>query len=467
MSAETITDLLQRNHFLRTLFEAVPCGVVIVDEQAQVHAVNDLMRQTFGRRPPTGLEKGFGDVLGCRNAAESPDGCGTSGECGNCLVRRTALEAVNGRRIHRARTTLNVGEGPDARRVSLQVSAAPVTHEGRRMAVVLLEDVTELARLRRRLKAEESFAGIVGRDPRMQELYETIRELAGVDAPVLIEGESGTGKELVAAALHNEGPRAGREFVAVNCSALPEGLIESELFGHVRGAFTGALRDKRGRFELADGGTIFLDEVADISPVIQSKLLRVLQEGVIEPVGSEKSIRVDVRVISATNRNLRARVAEGRFREDLFYRLCVVPISLPSLRERRTDIPLLAEHLLARTMDQWGIQSEVTISDEAMARLVDCDWPGNVRELENAIQHALVKCRKGEIGPEHLPPDIRGAGPGARRRGARRRKLDAASVRQALSETAGNRAAAARKLGIARATLYRFLADSGIEADAG
>jgi len=229
-----------------------------------------------------------------------------------------------------------------------------------------------------------------------------------VDAPVLIQGESGTGKELVAAAIHNEGPRANKRFVAVNCSALPETLLESELFGHVRGAFTGAVRDKRGRFELADEGTIFLDEVGDLSPTIQVKLLRVLQEGTIERIGSERTLKVNVRLISATNKNLAEEVKKGRFREDLYYRLCVVPLQLPPLRERRTDIPLLANHFLKKALQERG--GEICLSPEAIERMVDYSWPGNVRELQNFIHYALVKCKGNILEVYHFPPALLSAG---------------------------------------------------------
>jgi len=323
-------------------------------------------------------------------------------------------------------------------------------------------DITELTQLRRKFQATAGFAGIVGRDVKMMELFDTIREVAEASVPVLVQGESGTGKELVAAAIHNEGPRAGKPFVAINCGALPDGLLESELFGHVRGAFTGAVRDRKGRFELADGGTIFLDEVGDLSPTMQVKLLRVLQEGTFDPVGGEESVCVDVRVISATNKNLREQVAAGRFREDLFYRLSVVPVTLPPLRDRRNDIPLLAEHLLKRTVEQDN-REPVSFSLGAIEAMLDHGWPGNVRELENAIQYALVKCGAGPLEARHLPPTVvHPAGhvrPTPRRR---RRKLDAASVRQALTETGGNRVRAARQLGVSRATLYRFLNETGL-----
>ena len=322
-------------------------------------------------------------------------------------------------------------------------------------------DSAELSHLRRRLKTEQSFAGIVGRDAKMLELFGTIREVAEVHIPVLIQGESGTGKELVAAAIHNEGPLADKPFVAVNCGALPEGVLESELFGHVKGAFTGAVGDRKGRFELADGGTIFLDEIGELPGATQVKLLRVLQEGTFQRVGGEESIKVDIRVISATNKNLAEEVAAGRFREDLFYRLCVVPVYLPPLRERRNDIPLLAENLLKRALKEMD-REDVILSPETVGVMMDYDWPGNVRELENALQYALIKCRDNLLLPEYLPSKIlktyapRHSYP----KKQRKRKLDAETVWRTLDETGGNKVETALRLGVSRATLYRFLKDS-------
>ena len=327
-------------------------------------------------------------------------------------------------------------------------------------------DITELDRLHRQLKTEQSFAGIVGRDAKMLQLFDTIREVAEVNVPVLIQGESGTGKELVAAAIHNEGYSAGEPFVPVNCGALPEGILESELFGHVKGAFTGAVRDRKGRFELADGGTIFLDEVGELPGATQVKLLRVLQEGTFQRVGGEEDIKVDVRVISATNKNLAEEVDAGRFREDLFYRLCVVPIYLPPLRERRNDIPLLAEHLLKRALAEVG-REDVVLSPEAVDVMIDYDWGGNVRELENAIRYALVKCRDTLLLPGHLPlkilkaqKHVRGQICPKKPKSRRKRKLDAEGVWRILEEAGGNKIEAARRLGVSRATLYRFLQEN-------
>ena len=291
----------------------------------------------------------------------------------------------------------------------------------------------------------------------MQELFEIMREVTEVDVTVLIQGESGTGKELVAAAIHNEGPRANKPFVPVNCGALPEGLLESELFGHVKGSFTGALRDKKGRFELAHGGTLFLDEVADLTKVVQAKMLRVLQEGTFERVGDEKTITSDVRIISAANRDLKREVERGNFRDDLYYRLNVVPIYMPPLRKRKNDIPLLIDHFLDRIIKDEH-QNPPGISDDAMSQMMDYHWPGNVRELENAIQFAIVKCKGREILPDDLPLELRKYKRPVSRRGPSK-KLDIDEVKAALVKTGGNKVRAAKILGVGRATLYRFLAD--------
>jgi PAS domain S-box-containing protein len=331
-----------------------------------------------------------------------------------------------------------------------------------RGAVAAARDITELSELRRRLGEEQSFAGIVGAHHSMLAVARLIGQVAPTDASVLIEGESGTGKELVAAAIHGESLRKDGPFVAVSCAALPEGLLESELFGHVRGAFTGAHKDKKGRFELASGGTLFLDEVGELPPSTQVKLLRVLQEQKFERVGGETSVKVDVRVLSATNRDLRAMVEEGKFREDLYYRLAVVPLRLPPLRERRTDILLIAEHLLTRTSRR--NQRPVPILHETTARLLlELPWPGNVRQLDNALQYAALTCGSKLIFPEHLPPELRQlpkATPKATPKPGRKPLLDAASVQEALREAGGNKAQAAKILGVGRATLYRYLETS-------
>jgi PAS domain S-box-containing protein len=328
-------------------------------------------------------------------------------------------------------------------------------------AVAAARDITELSELRRRLGQEQSFAGIVGAHHTMLAIARLIQQVAPTDVSVLIEGESGTGKELVAAAIHSESLRKDGPMVAVSCAALPEGLLESELFGHVRGAFTGAHRDKRGRFELASGGTLFLDEVGELPHSTQVKLLRVLQEQQFERVGGETPIKVDVRVVCATNRDLAAMVKEGRFREDLYFRLAVVPLRLPPLRERRTDILLIAEHLLSRAAQR--NQRPVPILREDTARLLlELPWPGNIRQLDNALQYAALTSGSKLIAPEHLPRELRQAEPRANEplRPGRRSVLNAEQVERALGEAGGNKAKAARLLGVGRATLYRYFETS-------
>lgn len=338
----------------------------------------------------------------------------------------------------------------------LEMSVTGMTDEKGCFVGVLaaFRDTTVLDGLRLRLGEIHSFSGIVGRDHKMLQIFEQIRDLATNDYPIHIHGETGTGKELVAAAIHNESRRCGKAFVPVNCGALPEGLLESELFGHVKGAFTGAIRDKKGRFELAQGGTIFLDEVAELPKTVQVKLLRVLQEWTFERVGGERTLQLDVRVISASNRDLRREVERQRFRKDLYYRLCVVPLTLPPLRERRNDIPLLVSHFLKEAKKRG--QQTATLSQEALSVMMDYAWPGNVRELQNAVHFALVKAKGRTIQPADLPlelqrkTDPRGT-PGPPR------KLEPVTVAAALRDSGGNKARAARILGVGRATLYRFL----------
>jgi transcriptional regulator with GAF, ATPase, and Fis domain len=321
--------------------------------------------------------------------------------------------------------------------------------------IASFRDVTDLIGRKVQAGRLNSFAGIVGRDHKMLQIYKQIRELGSNDYPVHITGETGTGKELVAKAIHDEGRQEGGAFVPINCAALPEGVLESELFGHVKGAFTGAVRDKKGRFELAHNGTIFMDEVADLPRSVQAKLLRVLQEGTFERVGGEKTVSVDVRLISATNRKLRHEVETGGFREDLFYRINVFPIHMPPLRQRKGDIPLVAEHLLDKA--RMEVQKAVDFSDEALGIMVNYPWPGNVRELQSAIRFAIVRCRGRKIQPENLPMELRNW-KGTRPSRGPSGKLDTESVRAALTQSGGNKAKAARLLGVGRATLYRFLA---------
>jgi transcriptional regulator with PAS, ATPase and Fis domain len=452
----SLPEFVDREGFLKNLFNSIPCGVLIVDSDRRVMAFNDVLKQTFGVTESEALGRRGGEALRCVHSETSPEGCGYADECKACVVRQTALEAIDGKRVHRNRAKVTLYVEGEPRDLDLLVSASPFEHEKNRMAIVMIEDITELSTLRRRLKTEQSFAGIVGHDHRMQELFETIRQITDVNVPVLIQGESGTGKELVAAAIHNEGPRADKLFVPINCAALPEGILESELFGHVKGAFTGAIRDKRGRFEMAHGGTLFLDEVGEMPMSVQVKLLRVIQEKAFERVGGERTISVDVRLISATNKDLKQEVDAGKFRDDLYYRLKVVPIDIPPLRERKGDIPLLAEHFMEIAAEE-GLKTQ-GLSEEALQLMIEYAWPGNVRELQSAIRFSIVKSAGGMIKPANLPLELSEWKNKTLPRGAPR-KLDPGRVREALTMSGGNKAKAARLLNVGRATLYRFLSD--------
>ena len=348
----------------------------------------------------------------------------------------------------------------------------------------------EVARLRTGLAEVREFSALIGRHPRMQDVYKTIGRIAGTDVTVLLRGESGTGKELVARAIHHYSRRSGRPFVAVSCAAIPGTLLESEMFSHERGAFTDAKERRLGKFELAHGGTLYLDEIGDTPVDLQTKLLRALQERTIERVGGHESIAIDVRVLAATNRDLEALMKEGRFREDLYYRLNVVTVNLPPLRERRRDIPLLVEHFLAKHVEELG---ERGVAPEALDRLVGYDWPGNVRELENVVQRAMVMATAGVILPEHLPIGPVSAAASVavdatleeiieRKlmecvRGLRERSsanlydlvvglVEKPLLRAVLRETSGNQVRAAQILGINRNTLRKKLTEHGIDPDA-
>jgi len=318
--------------------------------------------------------------------------------------------------------------------------------------------------LRRQLEERHRFDNILGKSPRMQEIYRLIADLEGSEATVLIQGKTGTGKELIARALHFHSPRKDRPFLAVNCGGLTETLLESELFGHIRGAFTGAIATKRGLFKEADGGTLFLDEISETSPGMQVKLLRAIQEGEVKPVGGEQPINVDVRIITATNQDLTQAMAAGRFRPDLYYRLNVIGIHLPELKERREDILLLADHFLE--MYRKRLKRDVReIAPEALALLMDYDWPGNVRELENCIERAVVLVRGEAIRPEHLPGNLRQLTSERSLTfavGTSMEVIERQALVATMREVNGNKAAASRLLGISQRTLYRKIKAYGL-----
>ncbi len=354
------------------------------------------------------------------------------------------------------------------RQLEMTVSAITGKDNKSKGVIASFKDVTETFNLSLKAENLSNFAGIIGKDKAMQEIFKQIRDVALYNYPVNVTGDTGTGKERVAYAIHDISSYGNGAFVPVNCGAIPEGIVESELFGHVKGSFSGAVKDRKGRFELADKGTLFLDEVAELPLKTQVKLLRFLEEGSFEKVGGEKKISVDVRIISATNKNLKDEVNKGKFREDLYYRLNVIPIHLPPLRHRKNDIPLLAAHFL-KEAEQDSPNAVPQLASESLDLMFDYHWPGNVRELKNVIQFSIVRSRGENIIPSDLPVEITQGKDltfKAVDRGyslettPARDKLNIHSVKAAIKQTGGNKSKAARVLGVGRATLYRFLANN-------
>jgi PAS domain S-box-containing protein len=355
----------------------------------------------------------------------------------------------------------------DGQRVPISISTAVLKDESGEIigGVETFRDLSLVEELRKELEQRYSFADIIGRSPAMRRLFDVVPDVAQSDTTIMVEGDSGTGKELFARAIHDLSPRRKRRFVAINCGALPDTLLEAELFGYKAGAFTDARRDKPGKFVIAEGGTIFLDEIGDISPAMQARLLRVLQERTVEPLGSVRPIKVDVRVLAATNQNLKELVEKGVFRRDLFYRINVFSLKLPTLSERREDIPLLVEHFISK-FNRKRNRKIAGVAEDAMAILMSHDYPGNVRELENIIEHAFVICHGWFIEPRHLPIGLFGAVdgiPSGERPGTTLKDWEAILIVDAVRRHDGNRAAAAKELGINPSTLYRKVKALGIE----
>jgi PAS domain S-box-containing protein len=321
-------------------------------------------------------------------------------------------------------------------------------------AVLVVRDITRLTHLERELKERHQFHRIIGKSKQMQDIYTLLENLSDTDSTVLISGETGTGKELVAHAIHHNSTRKDKPFVKVNCSALAENLLESELFGHVKGAFTGAVKNRKGRFQTAEHGTLFLDEIGNVSPLIQLKLLRVIQEKEFEQVGDSTPIKIDVRVVAATNCDLKEKVRSGQFREDLYYRIKVVDILIPSLRERREDIPLLTEHFLELFNTRFKKQIN-GISNEVATAFMRYPWPGNIRELEHAVEHGFVLCQGKTMLFEHLPTEIKDYSGTDKSLPPEKSPVDKEDLLKALNRTGWNKSKAARLLGIGRRTIYR------------
>lgn len=426
---------------LEAINRSISDAIIMVNHQLQVQYSNEAARQCGFSQETTGkLLEAF--TLGCR------------GTCRMALAEtiRTGQRQELKRIECRASGSLRV----------ISLSATPVIDDKgfRSGAVAVIRDETELDTLERQLQQRNRFHGIIGRAPVMQHLFTLIEALGNVTSTVLICGESGTGKELVAQALHDCGSRRNRPFVKLNCAALPEGLLESELFGHTRGAFTGAVKDKTGRFQKAHGGTIFLDEIGDISPALQIRLLRVLQEREIERVGNSTPIRIDVRVIAATHQDLQEKVQRGEFRQDLYYRLNVIRLDLPPLRERLEDIPLLATHFLQQFSQRFQ-RTFSNLSDEALNLLLSHHWPGNVRELEHLLEHACILSQGSVITSAALPSAFTGQNrPDPQSTALHNRHQESLSLAEALQRANGNRTEAARLMGISRRTLYRRLGES-------
>lgn len=432
-----------------TILDSVNEGVFTVDLNWRITAFNKAAERITG--------------VSCEHAIGSPccdvyraNICET-----NCALRRTLS---TGRPIVNAMAYIINQQG---RRIPIRISTALLKDDkgGVVGGVETFQDLTQVEQLQKELQARYTFEDIIGRSPTMMRLFEILPQISASSSTVLIEGPSGTGKELFARAVHNLSPRKRKRFVAVNCAALPDTLLESELFGHKAGAFTDAKKDKPGRFSLADGGTIFLDEIGDVSPAMQVRLLRVLQERVIEPLGGVQTVPVDVRIVAATNKDLTKLVRAGTFRDDLYYRIRVIHLRLPNLQQRREDIPLLVDHLIAKFNHLQG-KDIAGVSDEVMARLMDHDYPGNVRELENIIEQAFVLCRGGVIELNHLPPELRPATTAGRDESQPMslQAMERYLISETLGRRKGNRKAAARDLGINVSTLYRKMKDLQIES---
>ena len=422
---------------LEAIFRSVKDPIITMDKNAVIIEMNDAAVDLCGFPR---------DAVGMQFRALTR---GCNGRCAEFLE-----EAIRRKEhIEASRVECQPVAGP--RRV-ISLSAFPLMDSQNvfKGVVMVFRDETRLDNLEKQLISHRQVHRLVGKSVAMQEVYSLIEALANRQTTVLITGQSGTGKELVAEALHSEGDRRDKPLVKVNCSALPEDLLESELFGHVKGAFTGAFQERIGRFHRAHGGTIFLDEVGDLPPKIQGKLLRVLQEREFERVGESTPIKVDVRVIAATNKNLREQVRRGKFREDLYYRLKVVEITMPPLRDRRDDIPLLVEHFRRRFSAMFG-KDIVAVSSDVMKAFLDYLWPGNVRQLEHTLEHAFVLCRNRTITLDNLPHDLLGGPEELDGTAITAKDDEPRAILEALEKAGGNKAKAARLLGMNRATLYR------------
>ena len=446
------------DRYWKTVVSTIQDGIIIVDTTGSIVSVNQALETMTGytREELIGQKC---SVLNCsifNLAREQCDGhwC-VLFKTGNFETRRCTIMKKDGKYVQVLKNAS-----------PLQDSKGEVIG-----AVETITDVSEIfeknrqiAAFRRQLRSEDAFQGLIGSSAAMRQVFDLIENAARSDAPVIILGESGTGKELVAKAIHQLGERKKGAYVKVNCAALTESLLESELFGHVKGAYTGAFQNRSGRFEMAQGGDIFLDEIGDLPLSTQVKLLRVLEEKVIERVGDGKPVPVNVRIISATNRNLPGLVEKGSFRKDFYFRINVIPIYLPPLRERAQDIPLLAESFFRKIRLKNGRSIE-GISNSTMEVLMNYSWPGNIRELKSAFEYAFVTCQDALIQPHHLPPDIlkeKSAGTELKALAPSRQEIKKGQLIDALARAKGNQSLAAEILGISRVTVWNRMKRLGI-----
>ncbi|RJR15992.1 MAG: response regulator [Nitrospiraceae bacterium] len=429
---------------LEAIFRSVKDAIITVDKDLVVLEINEAAQKICGFN-----RNSIGKVFSSLN-----DNC--KGKCFEALVE--TVDTKKPAEFSNIECQLK-----DRREQVVALSTSPLLNSQGVFsgAVLVVKDETRLTDLERELNERQQFHRIIGKSDKMQEVYSLIELLSDVETTVMITGESGTGKELVAEALHYKGSRGRNSMVKVNCSALSENLLESELFGHVRGSFTGAIKDKIGRFQIADGGTIFLDEIADISPKIQIELLRVLQEKEFERVGDSTTIKVDVRVVAASNQDLSEKVRAGEFREDLYYRLNVMRITLPPLRDRRDDIPLLISHFIKKFNNKFN-KNITSVSTDVEKILMEYLWPGNIRELEHALEHAFILCRQTAITIDHLPPELQSFEVAESSLTGNGDIDDPQIIIDALDKSAWNKTKAASLLGISRRSIYRKIKEYSI-----